>query len=146
MLVKTSLQRVDSAVLVVTNRCDGSSDWCILAATGLFGGRPFAGCGIPAGPLRIKIAQTRPVRIDAAVNSINAKKLPLLRHYILVSQTAWVLEWFRRDEAGHWNYEVLSDSANVLKIPNLNLRLPLSDVYDDPNAAPLLPAPESEKP
>ena len=57
-----------------------------------------------------------------------------------------MLEWFRRDEAGQWNYEVLSDPANVLKIPDLNLRLPLSDVYDDPDVAPLLPAPESEKP
>jgi len=74
------------------------------------------------------------------------KKLPLLRHYILVSQTAWVLEWFRRDEAGQWNYEVLSDPANVLKTPDLNLRLSLSDVYDDPDVAPLLLAPELEKP
>ena len=74
------------------------------------------------------------------------KKLPLLRHYILVSQTAWVLEWFRRDEAGQWNYEVLSDPANMLKIKDLNLRLPLSDVYEDTGVAPLLPAPESEKP
>ena len=70
----------------------------------------------------------------------------MLRHYILVSQTAWVLEWFRRDKADQWNYEVLSDPANVLKIPDLNLRLPLSDVYDDPDVASLLPAPESEKP
>ena len=28
------------------------------------------------------------------------KKIASLRHYILVSQTAWVLEWFRRDELG----------------------------------------------
>ena len=74
------------------------------------------------------------------------KKLSLLRHYILVSQNVWVLEWFRRDEAGQWNYEALSDPANVMKIPDLNLRLPLSDVYDDPDVAPLLLAPESEKP
>lgn len=28
------------------------------------------------------------------------QKLPSLRHYLLVSQAAWVVEWFRRDEAG----------------------------------------------
>ena len=28
------------------------------------------------------------------------QKIVSLRHYLLVSQTAWVLEWFRRDDAG----------------------------------------------
>ena len=72
------------------------------------------------------------------------KKIPSLRHYILVSQTAWVLEWFRRDEAGQWIYTVLSDPADVLEIPDLNLLLPLADVYDDTDVAPLalISAPE----
>ncbi|GAB2850377.1 Uma2 family endonuclease [Hymenobacter ruber] len=67
------------------------------------------------------------------------KKMGSLRHYILVSQTAWVLEWFRRDELGQWIYTVLSDPADVLEIPDLNLRLPLADAYDDTDVAPLLP-------
>ena len=72
------------------------------------------------------------------------KKIPSLRHYILVSQTAWVLEWFRRDDMGQWIYTVLSDPADVLEIPDLNLRLPLADVYDDTDVAPLalISAPE----
>lgn len=65
------------------------------------------------------------------------KKIASLRHYILVSQTAWVLEWFRRDEAGQWIHTVFSDPADVLEIPDLNLRLPLADVYDDTDVAPL---------
>lgn len=65
------------------------------------------------------------------------KKIDSLRHYILVSQTAWVLEWFRRDEAGQWIHAVFSDPADVLEIPSLNLRLPLADVYDDTDVAPL---------
>ena len=72
------------------------------------------------------------------------QKIPSLRHYILVSQTAWVLEWFRRDEAGQWIYTVLSDPTDVLEIPDLDLRLPLADVYDDTDVAPLalISAPE----
>ena len=72
------------------------------------------------------------------------KKIPSLRHYILVSQTAWVLEWFRRDEAGQWIYTVLSDPGDVLEILDLDLRLPLADVYDDTDVAPLalISAPE----
>jgi Uma2 family endonuclease len=67
------------------------------------------------------------------------KKMASLRHYILVSQTAWVLEWFRRDELEQWIYTVFSDPTDVLEIPDLNLRLPLADVYDDTDVAPLLP-------
>ena len=50
---------------------------------------------------------------------------------------AWVLEWFRRDEAGQWIHTVLSDPAEVLKIADLNLRLSLTDVYEDTDVAPL---------
>jgi Uma2 family endonuclease len=65
------------------------------------------------------------------------QKIASLRHYLLVSQTAWVLEWFRRDEAGQWIYTVFSDPADVLEIAELNLRLPLADVYEDTDVAPL---------
>ena len=74
------------------------------------------------------------------------KKLASLRHYILVSQTAWVLEWFRRNEANEWIYTVFSDPNDVLEIPELNLRLPLADVYDDTDVAPLQLMPEPELP
>ncbi|MBF9219668.1 Uma2 family endonuclease [Hymenobacter ruricola] len=72
------------------------------------------------------------------------KKIPSLRHYILVSQTAWVLEWFRRDDLGQWVYTVFSDPADVLEIPELSLRLPLAQVYDDTDVAPLQLTPEPE--
>lgn len=65
------------------------------------------------------------------------KKIASLRHYILVSQTAWVLEWFRRDDAGQWIYTVLSETTDVLEIADLNLRLPLAEVYEDTDVAPL---------
>jgi len=72
------------------------------------------------------------------------QKIASLRHYILVSQTACVLEWFRRNEADEWIYTVLSDPADVLEIPEIGLRLPLADVYDDTDVAPLLLAPAPE--
>jgi len=72
------------------------------------------------------------------------KQLLSLRHYLLVSQTAWVLEWFRRNEADEWVYTVLSDPADVLEIADLSLHLPLPEVYDDTDVAPLLLAPAPE--
>ena len=62
-----------------------------------------------------------------------------------MSQTAGVLEWFRRNEADEWIYTVLSDPADVLEIPDLNLRLPLAEVHEDTDEAPLPQAPEPEK-
>lgn len=74
------------------------------------------------------------------------QKIAALRHYLLVSQTAWVLEWFRRDEAGQWIYTLFSDPTDVLEIPDLGLRLPLADVYDDTDVAPLTVAEEAAGP
>ncbi len=71
------------------------------------------------------------------------QQLASLRHYLLVSQTAWVVEWFRRNEAGQWIYTLLTDPGSVLAIPDLRLELPLADLYDDTGVAPLrlTPAP-----
>ena len=59
------------------------------------------------------------------------QKLPSLRHYLLVSQTQWIVEWYRRNEAGEWVYTVLTGAADVLEIPDLGLKVPLADIYDD---------------
>lgn len=69
------------------------------------------------------------------------KRLASLRHYLLVSQTAWVLEWFRRNEANEWVYTVFNDPADILEIPELDLRLTLAAVYDDTDVAPMLVVP-----
>lgn len=71
------------------------------------------------------------------------QKLPSLRHYLLVSQTAWVVEWFRRDEAGQWIYTLLHEPDSVLDIPDLGLRLPLAELYDDTDVAPLRVTPSA---
>ena len=96
--------------------------------------------------LIVEILSPSTAEYDRSQKFNQYKKLTSLRHYILVSQTAWVLEWFRRNEADEWIYTVFSDPADVLEIPDLNLRLPLADVYDDTDVAPLLLAPEPEMP
>ena len=94
--------------------------------------------------LIVEVLSSSTAEYDRSRKFNQYKKIPSLRHYILVSQTAWVLEWFRRDEAGQWVYTVLSDLADVLEIPDLSLLLPLADMYDDTDVAPLalISAPE----
>ena len=74
------------------------------------------------------------------------QKMPSLRHYLLISQAAWTVEWFRRDEAGQWIYTLLTDPAAVLEIHDLNLRLPLAELYEDTDVAPLRPQPDPGQP
>ncbi|MGI4739218.1 MAG: hypothetical protein ACRYG7_28970 [Janthinobacterium lividum] len=85
---------------------------------------------------------------DRTKKFANYQKLPTLRHYLLVSQTAWVVEWFRRDEAGQWIYTLLSTPDSVLEIPDLGLVLALRELYEDTDVAPLRaqPAPDALPP
>lgn len=63
--------------------------------------------------------------------------MPSLRHYLLISQAAWVVEWFRRDEAGQWIYTLLTGPDGLLQIADLGLTLPLRELYEDTDVAPL---------
>lgn len=73
------------------------------------------------------------------------QKLPSLRHYLLISQLAWTVEWFRRDEAGQWIYTLLTGPAATLEIPDMGLALPLRELYEDTDVAPLLVLPGTEE-
>ena len=59
------------------------------------------------------------------------QKLPTLRHYLLVAQTQWSLEHYRRNAADEWVFTALTEPDDVLEIPDLGLRLALADLYDD---------------
>ncbi len=93
--------------------------------------------------LIVEILSPSTAEYDRTEKFAQYQKLASLRHYLLVSQTAWVVEWFRRDEAGQWIYTLLSEPTDVLDIPDIGLRLPLAELYDDTDVAPLrvTPAP-----
>ena len=87
--------------------------------------------------LIVEVLSPSTAEYDRSRKFTQYQKIPSLRHYILVSQTAWVLEWFRCDDAGQWIHTVLSDPVDVLEIADVSLRLPLADVYEDTDVAPL---------
>ncbi|RZK10073.1 MAG: Uma2 family endonuclease [Hymenobacter sp.] len=82
---------------------------------------------------------------DRTTKFENYQKIPSLRHYLLISQSAWTVEWFRRDEAGQWIYTLLTGSDGTLEIPDMNLVLPLRELYEDTDVAPLLVLPRAEE-
>jgi Uma2 family endonuclease len=82
---------------------------------------------------------------DRTTKFENYQKMPSLRHYLLISQAAWIVEWFRRDEAGQWIYTLLTGPDSILEIPDLGLVLPLRELYDDTDVAPLRTMPSAEE-
>lgn len=81
---------------------------------------------------------------DRTTKFENYQKMPSLQHYLLISQSAWIVEWFRRDEVGQWIYTLLTGPDSTLAIPDLGLVLPLRELYEDTDVAPLLVMPSAE--
>jgi len=65
------------------------------------------------------------------------KKLPSLRHYLLVSQKAWLVEWYQLSEHGVWGHTALTEAVDAVVIPELNLTLTLVQIYEEADVAPM---------
>jgi Uma2 family endonuclease len=91
--------------------------------------------------LIVEVLSPSTVDYDRTTKFENYQKMLSLRHYLLISQVAWTVEWFRRDEAGQWIYTLLTGPAATLEIPDMGLALPLRELYEDTDVAPLLVMP-----
>ena len=65
------------------------------------------------------------------------KKLPSLRHYLLVSQKTWLVEWYQLTEHGVWGHTALAEAADAVIIPELNLLMTLAQIYEEAGVAPM---------
>lgn len=95
--------------------------------------------------LIVEILSPSTADYDRTTKFENYQKMPSLRHYLLISQAAWIVEWFRRDDAGQWIYTLLTGSESTLEIPDLELVLPLRELYEDTDVAPLRVMPGAEE-
>ena len=59
------------------------------------------------------------------------KELPSLKHYLLVSQTTCLVEWYRREDSGVWSFTPLAEFTDEIFLPELDLTLRLHEVYED---------------
>ena len=69
-----------------------------------------------------------------------------MQHYLLVSQTSWLVEWYRREPNSTWNYTPLVEATDTLAIPELNINLMVAEIYEDTGVAPLRVVEEPEAP
>ena len=65
------------------------------------------------------------------------KQLPSLQHYLLVSQTSWLVEWYRREANDIWSFTPLFEADDALVIPDLNINLTVAEIYEGTDIAPL---------
>lgn len=65
------------------------------------------------------------------------KRLPSLQHYLLVSQTSWLVEWYRREPNDVWSYTALFEATDALVISELSINLAVAEIYEDTGVAPL---------
>lgn len=72
------------------------------------------------------------------------KKLPSLRHYVLVSQKTWVVEWFQLTEHGVWGHTALAEADDFITISELNLTLTLAEIYEETDIVPMRVIPFDE--
>ena len=56
-------------------------------------------------------------------------RLPSLQHYLLVSASTWLVEWYRREPSGVWSYSPLAGVNDLVALPERNIVLALADVY-----------------
>ena len=98
---------------------------------------------IQAPVLIIEVLSPSTAEYDRGRKFRQYQKLPSLKHYLLVSQTSWLVEWYRREGNGIWSIIVLTEAEDALLIPELNINLTVTDIYEDTDVAPLRVAEES---
>lgn len=87
--------------------------------------------------LLVEVLSPSTAGYDRSLKFNQYKKLPSLRHYLLVSQKAWIVEWFRLENSEIWSHIALIEANEVVRIPELGLDLSLAQIYEDADVAPL---------
>ena len=68
-----------------------------------------------------------------------------MQHYLLVSQTTCLVEWYRREESGVWSFTPLTLFTDELFIPELDMTLRLQEVYEDTDVTQMTIHPDPEE-
>ncbi len=86
--------------------------------------------------LLVEVLSPSTEAIDRREKLLAYRKLPSLRHYLLVSQEQRWVQWHLRDDAGQWLISEFDGSGTLdLTCPGLALSLSLDDIYEDVNLA-----------
>ena len=99
---------------------------------------------IEAPVLLIEVLSKSTANRDRSWKFNQYKQLTSLQHYLLVSQTTCLVEWYRREETGVWSFTPLTLFADEILIPELAVSLHLQDIYEDTGVTQMGIRPDSE--
>jgi Uma2 family endonuclease len=68
-------------------------------------------------------------RVDRGEKRLNYQALPSLETYVLVDQSRLAVSVYRRAPDG-WTFDLLTERADVLDLPEIECRLPLDGIYE----------------
>lgn len=80
--------------------------------------------------LLVEVLSPGTERIDRSEKLLNSRQLGSLQEYVLVSQTAAVVEVYRREANGNWVSEVLKDNS-PLRLESVGLIMTMAEIYED---------------
>ncbi|HEX8507626.1 MAG TPA: Uma2 family endonuclease [Hymenobacter sp.] len=92
---------------------------------------------LTAPVLLIEVLSPSTAEYDRGRKFNQYKQLPSLQHYLLVSQTSWLVEWYRREANNIWSFTPLVEAEDALVIPDLNINLTVAEIYEGTDVAPL---------
>lgn len=79
--------------------------------------------------LIIEVSSPSTERIDRSEKLVAYKKIKSLKEYVIVSQDRVRVEVLRRARGDRWNWEVLTELTDELRLESVGLTLTLAEVY-----------------
>ena len=83
--------------------------------------------------LIVEVLSNSTAKYDKTGKFFKYQRIPSLKQYILISQYACAVEFYKKMENGQWVYSALSQLADILSIPCIDAQIPLSELYVDIN-------------
>lgn len=66
---------------------------------------------------------------DRADKFILYRKIESLQYYVLVDSEKIFVECMAKNQAGEWTSEIFTNISELVVLPNLDIEIPLSDIY-----------------
>jgi Uma2 family endonuclease len=79
--------------------------------------------------LIVEVSSPSTERIDRSEKLVAYKQVKSLKEYVIVSQDRVRIEVFRRARGDRWNWEVLTELSEELRLESVGLTLTLAEVY-----------------
>jgi len=79
--------------------------------------------------LIIEVSSPGTERIDRSEKLLAYKRVKSLKEYVIVSQDRVHIEVFRRRRGDRWNWDVLTELGDELRLESVGLTLTVADIY-----------------